>query len=132
MVFRRYGRSYHLHIETAAELAGVLELDQAHWVATNAPTNTINCDKTFLALMDTDKNGRIICHEVRNAIRWLLDVLSEQQGISAGSGRLRLGAINRDNPQGKEIHEAAKKMLSSRFYMQVVRSAVLPKTHVLA
>ncbi len=112
MAFRRYGRSYHLHIETAADLAGVLELDQAHWVATNAPTNTINCDKTFLSLMDTDKNGRIICHEVRNAIRWLLDVLSEHQGISAGSESLRLGNINRNNPQGKEIYEGAVKMLS--------------------
>ncbi len=107
MSFQRYGRSYHLHIETAGELAGVLELDQAHWVATNAPTNTINCDRTFLSLMDTDKNGRIICHEVRNAIRWLLEVFSGHEGISKGSRRLWLGAINCDNPQGKEIHEAA-------------------------
>lgn len=112
MVFRRYGRSYHLHIETAAELRTVLELDQAHWVATNAPINTINCDKSFLALMDTDKNGRIICQEVKDAIVWLLEVFSEHEGISNGSQNLRLGAINCANPQGKEIHEAAVKMLS--------------------
>ena len=111
MSFRRYGRSYHLHIETAAELQSVLELDQAHWVATNAPINTINCDRTFLALMDTDKNGRIICQEVKDGIVWLLEVFSEHEGISRGSQRLRLGAINCDNPQGKEIHEAAVKML---------------------
>ncbi len=111
MSFRRYGRSYHLHIETAAELQSVLELDQAHWVATNAPINTINCDGTFLTLMDTDKNGRIICQEVKDGIVWLLEVFSDHEGISKGSRRLRLGAINYDNPQGKEIHEAAVKML---------------------
>ena len=103
MSFRRYGRSYHLHIATAAELKGVLELDQAHWVATNAPINTINCDSTFLELMDTDKNGRIICQELRDGIGWLLAVFSEHEGISKGSRRLRLDAIDCDNPQGKEI-----------------------------
>ncbi|MCK4850012.1 MAG: hypothetical protein KAT11_01615 [Phycisphaerae bacterium] len=111
MTFRRYGQSYHLHIATAAELMAVLELDQAHWVATNAPINAINCDRTFLSLMDTDKNGRIICQEVRNGIGWLLEVLGDHEGITQASERLRLGAVNCDNPEGKKIHEAAAKML---------------------
>ena len=44
MTFRRYGHSYHLKIETAEALAHVIQLDEAHWVANNAPLNTIYCD----------------------------------------------------------------------------------------
>ncbi|MCK4627318.1 MAG: hypothetical protein KAV00_18540, partial [Phycisphaerae bacterium] len=58
MVFQRFGRSQHLRIASADDLATVLELDEAHWVATGAPIETINCDPVFLNLVDTDNNGR--------------------------------------------------------------------------
>ncbi len=77
-------------------------------VATNAPTNTINCDRTFLALMDSDKNGRIICHELRNAICWLLDVLGEHEGITQASGRTTGSNILYLNRSTQELAEDLK------------------------
>ena len=48
MIFRRFGRVYHLYLHDADDLAGVLELDKAHWVYTNAPNSTLRGDEMFL------------------------------------------------------------------------------------
>ena len=64
MTFKRFGRSHHLRIRSAEDLAAAAVLDEAHWVATGAPIDTINCDRTFLELFDTDNNGRLMCFEV--------------------------------------------------------------------
>ena len=109
--FRRYGRSYHLRIETAADLQNILELDEAHWVATNAPVRTINCDEVFLKLLDSDGNGRITCQEVKEAIGWLGHVLKDQGGVAEGSSNLRLSAINTATGAGLNIHGSAEKIL---------------------
>ena len=69
MTFKRFGRSYHLCIDHAEDLRRVLHLDEAHWVATNAPIETLNCDPTFLGLVDTDNDGRIGCDDLIKAIR---------------------------------------------------------------
>ena len=110
---KRYGSSHHLSIETAADLETVLELDEAHWVATNAPMSTMNCDATFLKLVDTDNNGRIMCHEVTEAIEWLLAVLADRAGVTEGSTSLPLAAINIDTPDGRRILGATRKILVS-------------------
>ena len=112
MTFKRYGRSFHMLIETASDLRAVLQLDQAHWVATNAPISTINCDKTFLSLLDTDHNGRITCQEVKQAIEWLLAVLSDYQGITAGQRALAVADLDPDHPQAQQISRAVGKMLT--------------------
>ena len=70
--FKRFGSSYHLQINNGNDLARVGELDGAHWVATNAPIETINADPVFLRRIDSDADGRIRVEEVRQAIRWLL------------------------------------------------------------
>ncbi len=112
MTFRRYGSSYHLLIETAEDLAQAAELDEAHWIATNAPVKTINCDETFLKLLDLDGGGRLTSREVKTAIRWLLEVLSDRQGVSDRSSVLRLDAINSSCEAGRRVHAAARKILS--------------------
>ena len=110
--FRRYGSSYHLRIRSADDLETIVHLDQAHWVATNAPLSTINCDPTFLEWMDTDANGKIMCHEVTEAIRWLLDMLADRSGIDQRSDILHLDAVATGTEDGKRIHTAALKMLT--------------------
>ncbi|NQT19400.1 MAG: hypothetical protein HQ592_06825 [Planctomycetes bacterium] len=111
--FRRYGRSYHLKIDTAEDLERVAELDEAHWVATNAPISTINCDATFLKLLDTDANGRIMCHEVSAGVRWLLGVLRDRTGIAERSQTLRLDALDTTGQESARIAGAARKILAS-------------------
>ena len=111
MSFRRFGRSYHLKINTSADLQRVVELDEAHWVATSAPISTINCDSTFLNLLDTDNNGRIRCYEVKDGICWLLRVLRDHCGIDQGRKTLTLQAINCEAREGQQIYNATFKML---------------------
>jgi hypothetical protein len=112
--FKRIGRSYHMQIETAADLANVLDLDEALWVATNAPLSTIHCDPTFLAHIDADQTGRITCREIKEAVRWLLDVLRDHSGISKPSRALILSAVNTESDEGKIIHKAAQKILARK------------------
>ena len=49
MVFDSYGRSPHLRIRSAADLEHVLALENAHWVATGAPTSSLNTDPDLLS-----------------------------------------------------------------------------------
>ncbi len=111
MTFIRYGRSRQLEIATAQDLQRAAELEEAHWVATNAPIATIHSDATFLALLDSDHNGRITCHEVKDAIRWLFAMLTGPAGVATGSDTLALAAINADSAEGQQVLSAAGKML---------------------
>lgn len=112
MTFKRFGRSYHLCIDHAEDLRRVLHLDEAHWVATNAPIETLNCDPMFLGLVDTDNDGRIGCDDLKKAIRWLLDTLRDCGDVTTGSQTLKLDAINSDQQTGRWAHESAAKILT--------------------
>ena len=111
MTFSRYGRSYHLRIETSEDLQRAVELDEAHWVATNAPISTINCDDAFLKVLDSDQNGRITAGEVKSAIRWILEVLCDRRGLDAKSDSISLEAISTDTESGRRIHQTVRRLL---------------------
>ncbi|MFC1497853.1 hypothetical protein ACFLS1_05165 [Verrucomicrobiota bacterium] len=112
MIFRRFGRSYHLNIQTAKNLEQILILDEALWVATGAPLKSLNCDQTFLKMVDSDSNGRIMCFETKEAILWLLDNLQDRDGITAHSKTLSIKAINVKTDDGKRVALTTKKILS--------------------
>jgi len=112
MTFQRFGRSHHLRIASADDLARVPDLDEAHWVASGVPVRCLNCDAAFLDFLDTDDNGRLMCFELTGGIRWLFRVLRDTSGVSARSRSLRLDAINTDEPEGRRIHLSASKMLA--------------------
>lgn len=109
--FERFGRTNHLRIDTFEDLEAVLELDEAHWVATTAPTATINCDPVFLNMMDTDQDGRLRAEEVKSAIRFLFENLTDRSGIVPGNTRLDLNMINTASETGERIHSSASKIL---------------------
>ncbi|MHC4563089.1 MAG: hypothetical protein ACYS8X_09990 [Planctomycetota bacterium] len=112
LAFRRYGRSLHPVIKTAADLAAAVELDEAHWVATAAPIHTLNADLALLKYLDADANGRIMCWEMRHAAGWLLEVLADHGGVNRGESALALESLNTDTPDGQAIATAARKMLT--------------------
>ena len=111
MRFVRFGRTRQLKVESAADLKAVLNLDEAHWVATAAPIEMINCDSTFLKLLDTDNNGRILCFEVKDAISWLIDVFDNTDGITNGSEELSIDWLNAETPSGAEVKQACMNLL---------------------
>ena len=110
--FDSYGRSHHLRITSAQDLKQVLALDEALWVATGAPVASLNFDATFLKAMDVDRNGRLMCYEVKCAIRWLLNVLEGTGGIGDESTTLTLSHLNANHPDATTIRTTALKILA--------------------
>lgn len=114
LTFDRFGRSYHLRLDTAEDLAGVLALDEAHWVATSMPTSAVqHGNSEFMGLVDTNHDGRIHTLEVKNAVDWLLTHLEQTTGVDQASETLELSAINTDLDQGRAILHACQKMLAN-------------------
>ncbi len=109
-VVRNYGGTYQLRIETAEDLKAVLGLDDARWVATSAPINGINCDPVFLKYADTDNNDRIRTDEIRNAISWMFEMLSDTDCLPA-SDTLPLEAIETSHAAGKMLRAGAEQIL---------------------
>ncbi len=94
--FRRCGRSWHPCVDTGHDLEGLLDLDEALWVATAAPVDTFRTDAEFLAGLDADGDGHIRVDDVRAAIRWLLATLRDPSDIAPGHTQLALGALRED------------------------------------
>ena len=109
--FTRTGRAYHLDIATAADLRHALDLDEARWVATSAPIDTLDLDAVFLKLVDSDHDGRIKPRELKDAIRWCLEVLCDFRSLDAGDESLALASINTRAEDGKRAHAAATELL---------------------
>ena len=112
MRFEKFGRSVHLQILSAADCQVATKLDPALWVASGAPVATVNCDATFLKLVDSDNDGRILCWEMSDAIGWAREVLADHSGIDKGSDSLTISAVNGDCPDGARVGEAMGKMLT--------------------
>ena len=71
-VFYKYGGTHHLHIENAEDMRHVLDLAPGKWMATSCPVSNLRMDSGFLQALDTNRSGRILCEEVRDAAAWLL------------------------------------------------------------
>ena len=113
MICRNYGGSYQLRIQNAEDLEKIQVLDEVHWAATSIPTDSLNCDKAFIAYVDTDKNGRIRPAELKAAWSWLIQVLADRHRLSEGSDVLRLQDIDTHCPEGQKLHAAAEFILTN-------------------
>ena len=100
MKFNKFAKAYHLDIATPADLRDVLALDDSFWAATSAPTSAFHEDAAFLGYIDSDHNGRMRSDEVRAALRWLLDTLSDTSKVGADTDEVALGAVNRESAAG--------------------------------
>ena len=101
--FQRLGGSYQLLVERPSDLTFIPEMNDALWAMTSARCGAFRCDPDFLSMVDTDGNGRIRVNEVKEAVRWMISVLTEFDGVMNGSDTLRLSAVNRNHPDGREI-----------------------------
>lgn len=109
--FEQHGNALHFKIEDYRDLEEILELDEALWIATTAPVSTLKADKVFLALLDSDQDGRLRSEEVKDGIRFLLSNLSEYSGIRSGNTKLPLTSINKETEFGSRVHTSATKVL---------------------
>lgn len=109
--FESYGHSYHFKIKDYIDLRNILELDEALWIATTAPSSTIKTDEAFLDLLDSDNDGRIRAEEIKDGIRFLFANLTDYAGIQPGNSSLSLAHINQHTELGKQIQASARKVL---------------------
>ncbi|WP_163336082.1 hypothetical protein [Desulfopila sp. IMCC35008] len=110
--FLQIGDAFHLQITGSEGLQDVLDLDEAHWVAVTGPVSTINCDTTFLKLLDSDDDGRIRPEEIKDAIRFLFKYHQDHEQILPNNLTLKLKGIARGDEPGKQIYGSASKVLA--------------------
>ncbi|MGI9537002.1 MAG: hypothetical protein ACR2PB_08020, partial [Desulfocapsaceae bacterium] len=109
--FKRLGDSYHFKIENHEDLKEILELDEALWIATTAPSSTLKTDTTFLELLDSDCDERIRAEEIKDGVRYLLENLNDHGSIQENNTSLSLAAVSEVSKAGRQIKSASEKIL---------------------
>ena len=112
--FQRFGKAYHLKIESAADLFRIMELDEAFWVATTAPITTINADAVFLRSLDSDRDGRVRAAELITDIRWLAATLENRDNIDRGGAEIRLADVADGSEDGRKIRASIQKIVQEK------------------
>ncbi len=108
MKFVKYGKSFQISIGCSADMRDVLELDEALWAVTGAPVDAFNTDPAFLRYLDSDGNSRIRTDEVKTAVAWCLETLSELSGFDACSDSVKVSDINANSPDGPGLIATAE------------------------
>ena len=111
--FFRVGGFDQVSLDSGEDLRALDQLDQKLWLALSCPTRGLEFDARTLDLMDTDRDGRIRAPEVLAAVRWMCSVLKDPQDLVNGGAALPLSAINDASPQGAELLESARHILTS-------------------
>jgi hypothetical protein len=109
--FFRAGGFNQVVISSGADLANLDQLDQKLWVALACPTTGVEFDKTTLALIDTDKDGRVRAPELIAAAKWAAGLIKNPDDLLKGSATLKPAAINDANAEGKLIANFARQVL---------------------
>src|SRR5580704_10489671 len=109
--FFRAGGFNQVVISSGADLLNLDQLDQKLWVALACPTTGVEFDKTTLALIDTDKDGRVRAPELIAATKWAGALLKNPDDLLNGSPALRPGAVNAATPEGQLIANFARQVL---------------------
>ena len=109
--FFRAGGFNQVVIGCGADLANLDQLDQKLWVALACPTTGVEFDKATLALIDTDKDGRVRAPELIAAAKWASGLIKNPDDLLKGSPTLKPAAINDATPEGKLIANFARQVL---------------------
>jgi len=107
----RAGGFDQVKLETGADLMALDQLDLKLWVALACPTSGLEFDKSTLALIDTDKDGRVRAPELIAAVKWAGGLLKNPDDLLKGAPTLRPAAINDSTPEGKVIAAFARQVL---------------------
>ena len=111
--FFRAGGFDQVRLDTGADLMALDELDQKLWVALACPTTGLEFDSKTLALIDTDKDGRIRAPELIAAVKWAGRCLKNPDDLLKSSPELPLSAINDQTPEGKQLLSSARQILTN-------------------
>ena len=111
--FFRAGGFYQVKLASGEDLAHLRALDQKLWVALACPVSGLDLDPRTLALIDTDKDGRIRVGELLAAVDFACASLKRSDDLLAGASELPLAAINDATPEGRTLVAAAKQVVAN-------------------
>jgi hypothetical protein len=111
--FFRAGGFDQVKLETGADLMNLDQLDQKLWVALACPTTGLEFDPKTLALVDTDKDGRIRVPELIAAVKWAGSMLKNPDDLVKGGDTLPLSAIKAATPESQQLLASAKQILAN-------------------
>jgi len=111
--FFRAGGFDQVKLTTGADLMNLDQLDQKLWVALACPTNGLEFDSKTLALIDTDKDGRIRAPELIAAVRWAGSMLKNPDDLLKGGDSVSFSAINDATPEGRQLLASAKQIAAN-------------------
>jgi hypothetical protein len=111
--FFRAGGFDQVRLDTGADLANLDQLDQKLWVALACPTTGLEFDSKTLALIDTDKDGRIRAPEIIAAAKWAASCLKNPDDLLKGSASLSLSAISDVTQEGQQLLSSARQILAN-------------------
>lgn len=110
--FFRAGGFNQVRLDTGADLLALDQLDQKLWVALACPATGLAFDPQTLALIDTDKDGRIRAPELIAALKWAGSLLKNPDDLVKQSPSLALDAINDATIEGQTVLTTARQMLA--------------------
>lgn len=111
--FFRAGGVDQVAFRTGTDLANLEALDQKLWVALSCPVRGIDLDPKTLAIIDTDKDGRIRVGELLAAVKWAVGQLKNPDSLLAGAPDLPLSVINDQTEPGAILLTAARRVLAN-------------------
>src|SRR5262249_48058631 len=109
--FSRSGGFDQVRLETAEDLASLDQLDLKLWAAPACPGQGLEFDEKTLALIDTDKDGRVRAPEVIAAVKWCGGVLRDLAGLKAGTDSVPLAGIQDGSDEGRAVLASARQIL---------------------
>jgi hypothetical protein len=98
-------------LTSGADLMRLGELDQKLWVALACPTSGLELDARTLALIDTDKDGRVRAPELIAAVTFAGRNLKNPDDLLKGASSLALDHINDAEPEGRTLLSSARQIL---------------------
>lgn len=111
--FFRAGGFDQVRLDSGADLTSLDQLDQKLWVALACPATGLEFDAKTLALIDTDKDGRIRAPEMIAAAKWAASCLKNPDDLVKSAPALPLSAINDATPEGKQLLASARQILAN-------------------
>ncbi len=105
--FSTVGGVTRVNIESGEDIAHLNELDQKLWTVLSCPVKGLEFDEKTLALIDSDKDGRIRVNEVVAASQWLTHVLRDMNYLLEGKNAIDFAQVQGDTEEGKEVIDSA-------------------------
>jgi hypothetical protein len=111
--FFRAGGFDQVKLASGADLRALRDLDQKLWAALACPISGLEMDARTMALIDTDKDGRVRAPELLAAIDFACSNLKNADDLLRADPALPLSAIDDGHDEGKALVASARRILAN-------------------